>query len=269
MAKNVAIITVHGMGDTDPEYFRNLEGKLKKYVGKSRWYENVHLEDVYYQDLLQGNQRDYWYEIDDVYSLKWDFLRKFMLYSFSDAASIEHSLRNDMELYLGVHEKIANAFDNSLEKLESHAKPVIMVAHSLGCEQVSNYIWDAMANERFFSASETGTVEQKEFRRLSTCKTFVTTGCNIPVFRAGLNAPELFPRPNQEFKWENYFDDHDVLAYPIRNMSESFNVDWISDKNVKVGGFFKGWNPASHGEYWTDKDVVKPIADEISRLLEG
>ena len=150
MAKDISIITVHGMGDTNPHYYKGLESKLRKYVGKSLWDERVHLEDVFYQDLLQSNQEDYWNEIDDLYSLKWDFLRKFMLYSFSDAATIEHSLRNDMELYLAVHQKIATAFDNSLDLLEDPDKPVILVAHSLGCEQISNYIWDGMMNKIFF-----------------------------------------------------------------------------------------------------------------------
>ena len=82
MAKNVAVITVHGMGDTNPNYYKSLERKLRKRVGKSIWDDKVHLESVYYQDILQGNQEDYWNEIDDEYSLKWDFLRKFMLFSF-------------------------------------------------------------------------------------------------------------------------------------------------------------------------------------------
>jgi len=77
----------------------------------------------------------------------------------------------------------------------------------------------------------------------------------------------VIKRPNQDFKWQNYFDAHDVPGYPIKNMSDSFNVDWISDKKINVGGFLTGWNPASHGEYWTDKDAVKPIADEIKSLL--
>ena len=269
MSKQISIITVHGMGDTNPNYYKELESKLRKYVGKQLWDDKVHLEDIYYQDLMQGAQEDYWNEIDDLYSLKWDFLRKFMLYSFSDAASIEHSLRNDMELYLNIHKKIADAFDNSLAALENSSKPVIVMAHSLGCEQMSNYIWDAMANTRFFSSTETGTEEQKEFRRLSTCRMFVTTGCNIPIFRTGLKEPKLFKRPNENFKWENYFDDHDVLAYPVRNMSDSFNTDWVSDYNVKVGGVLTAWNPVSHGQYWTDKDVLKPVAKEISKLLHG
>lgn len=266
MSKSVAIITIHGMGDTDVNYYKSLKKKLRKYVGGDLWEERVHFESVYFQDLLQGNQEEYWEEIDDEYSLRWDFLRKFMLFSFSDAASIEHSLRNDMELYLDVHQKIATAFDNSFDELEE-VKSVIVIAQSLGCEQISNYIWDAMHGKRLFEIPGPGTPEQQNFRKLSTCRKFVTTGCNIPIFRAGLNLPTLFPKPNANFDWQNYFDADDVLGYPIRSMSDSYNVDWISDNKVSVGGFLTGWNPACHGKYWTDKDVVRPIAAEIKSIL--
>ncbi|NQZ58340.1 MAG: hypothetical protein HRT88_12845 [Lentisphaeraceae bacterium] len=266
MIKEVAVITVHGMGDTNPNYHKELEGKLRKYVGKNTWDNKIHLESVYYQDLLQRHQEDYWNEIDDEYDLKWDFLRKFILFSFSDAASIEHSLRNDMKLYLSVHQKIASAFDKSLEALGGELKPVIVIAHSLGCEQISNYIWDARSNNRYF-LDDAGSPEEKAFRRLTTCTSLVTTGCNIPVFRAGLANPELFSRPNSGFKWDNYFDRDDVLAYPMRNLSSDFNVDWINDKKVAVGKLLTAWNPACHGQYWTDKDVLKPIANEIINIL--
>jgi hypothetical protein len=266
MAKNIAVITIHGMGDTNPNYYKELEGKLRKYVGKSLWDDQVHLESIFYQDLMQGNQEDYWNKIDDEYSLKWDFLRKFMLFSFSDAASIEHSLRNDKKLYINVHKEIANAFDNSFEILGKKDKPVILIAHSLGCEQISNYIWDAQLNQRFFD-SDLGTLEQKKFRRLESCLKLYTTGCNIPIFRAGLENPKLFSRPNNNFTWKNYFDSHDVLAYPIKDMSEAYNVEWIKDHKVDVGGLLTKWNPTCHGYYWTDKDVLKPIANDILDLI--
>ena len=74
MSKSVAVITIHGMGDTNPNYFRGLEKKLRKYVGKTLWDEKVHLESVFYQDLLQGHQEDYWIEIDDQYSPNDEFV---------------------------------------------------------------------------------------------------------------------------------------------------------------------------------------------------
>ena len=65
MAKDVAVITLHGMGTTEPDYYRGLERKLKRAVGASTWDQRVHLEPIYYQSLLQGRQDDVWDEMDD------------------------------------------------------------------------------------------------------------------------------------------------------------------------------------------------------------
>ena len=268
MAKNIAVITVHGMGNTDRQYYKSFEKKLRRTVGRETWDDQVHLEPVYFQDLLQGNQEDYWEDSNDGYGLRWDFLRKFMLFSFSDAASIEYSFHHDQTLYKAIHQTIATAFDNSYIALGRMAKPVLLVAQSLGGQQVSNYIWDATEKKTLFAEpGPPGTPEEKDFRRLSTCRQFITTGCNIPIFTAGLDDPKLFKRPNEDFTWHNYFDIDDVLGYPIRTMGGAFDVDWIKDKAVSVGGFLTGWNPASHVKYWTDKDVIRPIADAIKALL--
>ena len=267
MAKDIAIITVHGMGNTKKDYFENYEKKLRKAVGRDIWDSRVHLEPVYYQGLLQGNQEEYWKRIDDEHGLKLDFLRKFMLFSFSDAASIEHSLRGDKILYKMVHQEIATAFDKAFEALGGEAKPVFLIVHSLGAQEVSNYIWDAKANQNLFSEPGPGTDEQRAFRRLRTCRAFITTGCNIPLFKAGLPDPKNFEQPNADFTWHNYFDVHDVLGYPIKKLGPTFDVDWVEEHEVSVGGFFTGWNPASHTKYWTDKDVVRPIAQDIAAIL--
>ncbi len=267
MLKDIAIITIHGMGKTSPDYYMSLERKLKRYIGTKIWEERVHLESVYYQKWLQCRQEDYWNDIDDEYNLKWDFLRKFMLFSFSDAGAIEHSLRGEQKLYKNIHHEIATAFDNSLVKLGDPSKPVIVIAQSLGGQQISNYIWDAGKGKRYFENQNDLSSEQLKFRKLKSCIALITTGCNIPIFNSGLEKPEVFERPNDNFVWNNYFDKDDVLGYPIKLMSESFNKDWITDSKVGVGGLIKGWNPACHTEYWTDKDVLKPIADIIKNNL--
>ena len=153
------------------------------------------------------------------------------------------------------------------EFLGSQAKPVFVVAQSLGAQQISNYVWDADKNLRFFADQGEGDEAMRKFRRLNTCKQFITTGCNIPLFKAGLPYPENFKRPNEEFIWHNYFDRDDVLGYPIKRMAPSFNVDWVRDHKVSVGGIFSGWNPFSHTRYWTDRDVLNPIANNIKAIL--
>ena len=269
MAKDLAIITVHGIGDTPEDYYKGLERKLRKAVGRDTWDDRVHLESVYYQGLLQGNQEDMWDAMDDKYNLRWDFLRKFMLFAFSDAAAIEHSLRREgQKLYRAVHQTIATAFDNAYEALGNEAKPVILIAQSLGAQEVSNYIWDAQNNKRLFEQPGDGDDAQRDFRRFGTCRHFVTTGCNIPLFKAGLNDPQNFARPNAEFTWINFFDRDDVLGYPLRTMAGSYDVGWLEDHEVSVGGFLTGWNPVSHIKYWTDNDVISPVAKKIKAILQ-
>ena len=270
MAKDVAIITLHGMGSTQTDYYRNLERKLRKVVGATTWDARVHLQPVYYQDLLQGRQEDVWDDMDDEHDLRWDFLRQFMLFAFSDAASIEHSLQTpDQTLYKAVHQRIAEAFDKSFVELGNEAKPVILIAQSLGCEQASNYIWDAMTGKRFFEGPSTVSSELDAFRRLGSCTHFVTTGCNIPIFKSGLTTPEIFARPRPDLVWHNYFDKDDVLGYPMRQMGAPFKVNWLLDHEISVGGFLTGWNPVSHLKYWTDKDLIRPVGDYIEGHLAG
>lgn len=281
--KKLAILTIHGMGNTGKEYNRPLVNKLKQYVGENQW-NDVHVESIYYQGHLQHRQEEFWNKVDDEYSLRWDSLRKFMLFSFSDAAAIEHSLHTkEKKLYLDVHRSIASAFDNCFDKLGCLPGPVIVIAQSLGCEQISNYTWDAGEEKRLFHPctginnnkarpggkySDQQWEQLKDFRRLRSCELLVTTGCNIPIFKAALDKPKVFKRLNDRFKWENYFDVDDVLGYPVKNLSDSYDQDWIEDKEVSVGGFLTGWNPASHGKYWTDKDVLRPIANMIKLLLQ-
>jgi len=269
MTKQLSIITIHGMGDTDRDYNQSLVQWLKQEIGTQRWDNDIHVESVFYQDLLQGNQEDYWHRINQKYHLRWDFLRRFMLYKFSDGASIEHSLHADMSLYLGVHRTISTAFDNSLNALGDADKPVIIIGHSLGCEQISNYIWDAERDLRFFSNDDWETPAQRDFRRLKSCKLFVSTGCNIPIFRVGMSQPRRFSAPNDAFKWHNYFDVHDILGYPLKDMYRHDDTRWIEDRSIRVSGWFKRWTPLSHGQYWESRNVIKPIAQEIKRLLNN
>jgi len=266
MSKNLAIITLHGMGRTKETYHHQLTQQLRQRLGPHLW-QQVHVESVYYQRFLQEHQNKYWQAITQEYGLRWRFLRKFMLFFFADAASIEHSLRGDASLYLNVHRAIATAFDNCLAQLGDPNKPVLIIAHSLGCEQISNYIWDAEKGLRLFNQSETGTTEQKAFRRLSSVKCLYSTGCNIPVFKAGLTEPKLFKQPDCEFQWHNMFDLDDALGYPIKQMSGDFNKAWLHDHAVRVGGLLYGWNPLCHRKYWQDKEVARPIAKHIRLLL--
>lgn len=265
MDKEIAIITLHGMGDYKPNYFVGLRKKLVNAL-KVKW-SKVAFVPVQYQPILQNNQNDIWQRMNR-YPLDGAILRRFLLFGFSDAGSLEHSARSKInDQYIKVQKEIIRALDEAYLKLGDSSKPVIIVAQSLGCQVISNYIWDAQKDKGIFNGLEPkGSEDAKVFRRLKSCVYLVTTGCNIPMFVGGLNPIKPISKTCDDFKWDNYFDKDDVLGWPLSPLSDEYG-DLVDDYSINAGGVFTSWTPWSHGKYWTDKNVTKPLIKKIRAYI--
>jgi len=88
MEKNIALITLHGMGDYKPNYFDKLHDKLSSKLGLD-W------SKVSFQPILQNNQNNIWQRMNK-FPLDGGILRQFLLYGFSDAGSLEYSARSNI-----------------------------------------------------------------------------------------------------------------------------------------------------------------------------
>ncbi|MBO2658125.1 hypothetical protein [Shewanella algae] len=272
MAKTVALITIHGMGDTERNYYAGLYDEIEKSLGKPVW-DKVIFKDLYYQDILQGNQEAIFNRMRD--QIDWMKLRKFLLFGFSDAASLEVKKNDARSPYFLTQKMILDSLDAVFEEAGNTEVPIIVIAQSLGCQVISNYIWDAdpsrHATNGVWSASlndgvETGSVKDN-FRRMRTLHRLYTTGCNIPIFVAGHKKIEAITPPNPAFKWHNFFDEDDVLGWPLKPLSPSYN-ELVEDLSINaggggIGGVFKSWNPFSHGQYWTDGEVIRHLSSAI------
>ena len=100
-----------------------------------------------------------------------------------------------------------------------------------------------------------------------------TTGCNIPVFVAAWPEIVAIDKPNEEFEWHNFYDEDDVLGWPLGMLSEGYGR-LVRDYEVSAGRWvlgrlFKGWNPLSHGEYWRSEDVVGKVVEEVRSMVVG
>lgn len=265
MAKDIALITLHGMGDYKPDYYHGLKKKLSKSLGLD-WFK-VSFQPVQYQPILQKNQNEIWQRMNR-FPLDGSLLRRFLLFGFSDAGSMEYSARSTIsEQYKQVQQEIVKALDKAYTDLEDPSKPVIVIAQSLGCQVISNYLWDAHHGLGVFASPEpSGTDELKAFRKLKTCVYLLTTGCNIPMFVAGLDPIKALPKPNDTFVWENYFDRDDVLGWPLSPLSPSYKK-LVTDYEINAGGVFSSWTPWSHGKYWTDKQIINPLLTKIRQYL--
>lgn len=264
--KEVALITLHGMGKIKPSYFSDLEDGLKKQLG-SDW-SKISFQNVQYAPILQEPQDELWKDIvttpeNDIDSTK---LRQFFLFGFGDAGSLEYSAHNNAVKYIQVQKEIQTALMHAyLDFEKDKTKPVVIIAQSLGCQVISNYLWDAEHDKYIFSDTDNIDQDEHEFLKLKSLRNLVTTGCNIPLFISGIEKRVCFAKPNDQFRWDNYYDPDDVLGWPLRQLGDTFSI--VNDHDINAGGLFTSWTPFSHGKYWSDKDVIRPLANTLMNLL--
>lgn len=273
MAKTLGVLTIHGMGETPKNYHADFYGRLRDEVGEAQW-GRVVFKSLYYQNIIQGNQEDIFRRMR--HQLDWMKLRKFLLYGFSDAATLEYKKEAPASPYLRTQQMILHTLDEVFD--EAGALPLVIVAQSLGGQVISSYIWDAQrpsgASVGVWHGSRGDGVasgsERDRFRRLQTLRRLYTTGCNIPLFVAGHPSIEAINAPPGGFRWFNFFDEDDVLGWPLRQLSPSYDR-LVEDLEVNAGGglvgtLIKSWNPLSHEGYWSASAVVGHIAASIRQL---
>jgi hypothetical protein len=284
---NVALITVHGMGVTPPQYADPLKEKLKHALGAH--YADLMIRPVYYQDLLQDNEAAVWKRVDEQSKVHYDDLRKFVLFGFGDAAGLETRKNEADSVYEQAQQEIARALLDVYAQCGSDCH-VIFLSQSLGCQVLSNYIYDGQKKKNGgqveagiwrdldHTRAALGGLNEAAmlpFLRAENCMAWVTTGCNIPIFVAAHKTMNIKPiqRPNGSptFKWLNIYDPDDVLGWPLQPLSPEYH-ELVEDKAINSGQgardwILKSWNPMSHTTYWTDDSVVKPLADMLRSLL--
>lgn len=276
MTKTLALLTIHGMGDTEREYYTDVYDALRSTVGASVW-DKIIFKDLYYQDILQGQQESVFNWMRE--HIDWMKLRKFLLFGFSDAASLEYKKDSPTSPYFLTQQMIMGAMDQIFMNAGKKDIPVVILAQSLGCQVMSSYIWDAQQQSKASvgiwsvpgNDGVAGGSKQDKFRRMKTLKCFYTTGCNIPIFVSGHKTIEAIPKPNTSFKWYNFFDADDVLGWPLKPLSPSYDK-LVEDIPVNANtGFLSvithSWNPFSHGQYWQDKTVINHLSNTLTALV--
>ena len=283
--KNVAFLTIHGMGRTCRDYDQGLRREIRRRLGtRSR---RVHFGSVYYQDILQPNQDRIWRLLAG--KLKWDVLREFVLFGFGDAVGLEAHKERPNSAYTRAQISTAAALFAARKAL-SDDKPLVILAQSLGGQVFSNYLWDAQqyrkanaANFGIWNSPQSYAQQiagksqlndaELDFLSGSTLRYLYTTGCNIPIFVAAQASADIIPidKPMPDFEWHNYYDKDDVLGWPLEELSKPYR-DLVTDHRINAGqGFLgwliKSWNPASHSEYWGDDDVLDDLETHLKSLL--
>jgi hypothetical protein len=284
---DVALITVHGMGETPRDYAADLAKRLRARIGAS-FDRQVDMRAVYYQEILKPNEQEVWRRITGNSKVRYDQLRKFLLFGFGDAAGLENRKEDSGSVYELAQIEIAKTLLDACVA-SGPDTPVVLLSHSLGCQVLSSYIYDAQKARSgvpvaagvwkdidHWSRTLQGralTESEKAFLACDTALGWITTGCNIPIFVAAHKEMTIIPiaAPRPSFKWLNLYDPDDVLGWPLQPLSEGYRL-LVEDRAINAGGgvinfIVKSWNPMSHSSYWQDDEVIAPLAKMLTQLM--
>ncbi|MDB5960220.1 MAG: hypothetical protein JWP59_1514 [Massilia sp.] len=288
---DVVLVTVHGMGETPRDYAADLEQRLSSHIGP-RFAQQVDMRTVFYQDILQPNEREVWDRINvkgvQAKPVHFAYLRKFLLFGFGDAAGLENRKEDVGSVYEMAQMEIAKTLLDAFHA-NGPATPVILLAHSLGCQVLSSYIYDAQKAKAgvpvvagiwrdvdHWSHALQGralTAAEKSFLRCETALGWITTGCNIPIFVAAHKEMTIIPiaPPRESFKWLNMYDPDDALGWPLQPLSEGYRL-LVEDRVINAGRgvidmIVRSWNPLSHEIYWRDREVIAAIGTMLTQLM--
>jgi hypothetical protein len=285
MSRKLGVLLVHGMGSQNFDFADPMIEELKSLLRKhGSDPDDVEFESAWWAPVLDQKENELLRRLQDGAQLEWMSLRKFVFQSLADAIAYQGSYRrfsqDQMTVYRDVHRVIAESMARLYRRLregkptEALDPPLIVIAHSLGCHMMSNYIWDLqISNPKNLSPFQT-------FQTLSGMLTF---GCNIPLFTLAFEGvkpiafppsgiAQFFPGASDDqvekvTKWLTFYDPDDVLGYPLRKLSAEYETTVDQDLPVNVGSILAAWNPMSHTKYWTDNDVTRPIANLLHETL--
>lgn len=294
----LGILTIHGMGEPDKDPETEFDDALQEGLdNRLSFWSDIYVQRIDYHKVIGGidarspnyhketNQERVWSSL----SKEWDqeypkpirdlrrffrfgissLLRKFFLYSFGDAVTYQWQQNKHNSVYYKVHEEIKFSMDKLYKNL-APGSPVVIIAQSLGCHVISNYIYDAQKSLGIWEGKK-----PDPFHKFESLKLIMTTGCNIPLFVSGFEDILAFEKPNTEFKWYNFYDRDDILGWPIKQLTseetkarqpEDSNAyyDAVVTKDIEIK---TGLNPVSaHTRYWKDRGFLDPAAEFIKNL---
>jgi hypothetical protein len=253
----IGVLTLHGVGSHRPgsPFDAELRQALRREAGGKA---TVVIKAIYYHGDSRSRQAELWSQFDrlednDASSLDHKFVRRLMLTSLGDALAYGNNPNDENSLYRDVHKQVRNAI-GEMETELGGACPVAVVAHSLGCRVIIDYIRDAQTGAGIWQ----GEKDASEFQKLASLRLLVTTGCTIPFYESPrTSAEQRFFQPGENFQWINFYDRDDLLGWPLRPLGGDFEAVQDEERN------YVGSSITSHMRYWRDDELNEEIASKI------
>lgn len=257
----IGVLTLHGVGSQrqGSDFDARLRASLQEKAGDKT---KIVVKSVYYAPEARNRQAELWKEFDRLEdrspdSLDQKIIRRLMLATVGDALAYANNPNDTNSYYFRAHNEVRIAIDH-LEAEIGNSSLVVVVAHSLGCKIVFDYLCDVQTGQGIWA----GETHPSEFQKLANLRLLITTGCNLPFFESAVpDTEQRFFRPNEQFQWVNFYDRDDLLGWPLRPLGGRFAEIVDDEERNHIGSPL-----TSHIRYWTDKELNDEIAERVFAL---
>lgn len=253
----VACVFIHGMGRQKKGYSFVAEHGIKAYFARRypRLLDNLLFAEVLWSHVLEEKQQKLFERLNEHARLDYQTLRHFFIHYLGDVVAYSAQVEIKKEIF----NQISSVLRELIQAYNTNKPfPLLIVAHSLGSVITIDYL----ANQF----------------KLSTCNQFVagrslaglvTMGSPLALWSLAYpnyKMPAIFPGPcleeplKSKARWINFYDQDDVLAFPLRGINAHFSRLVSQDVPLSIGSGLSAWNPLVHTNYWQDTKVHRAIA---------
>lgn len=303
MTTPIAVVFMHGINASRNDYADGMRDRLIEALPKGMR-EAVTFRSIFWADIVRVRQKDYWTSATATTSFSPNPLHKLVLEGLGDAAAYQKTRDYRNSAYYAIQARIRETF-NSLDEPQFADRPLVIIAHSLGCHIMSSYAWDLHKIKQLPADSHgideptrefvRWTQNASPFMRLDTFCGFVTMGSNMPLFTFMFGPGEVIPitRTNDprlkpafpgsallqdarsHAQWLNFFSTSDPLGYPLKPLNAAYqdeplltDVPVVSEGRLRATLQPRALNALSaHTGYWKNRQVITKTAKLLQTLI--
>jgi hypothetical protein len=214
--------------------------------------------------------------IGDLEELHWPTARWLMMHFVGDVIAY------DGANYEAVHATFARGLANLAKRAGPHA-PLCVIAHSFGTVLASDYFYDQQHPRRKLASQAVNAARGTSLlAKGHTLAWLYTMGSPLALWslryspgKKKMSKPIAFPGrktaeryPTLATEWVNIYEKDDIIAYPLRVLSEEYADTVSEDREVEVGDRPVTWTPLTHSFYWSDRRVMDPIGAALANGWE-
>jgi hypothetical protein len=228
MDPKIAVAVVHGVGKQDPAFAKAMIAELaarfarERIAGRSPPADDLVATPVYWAPVLQDREVALWQRLGGGREADFASLRRFLADFAADGIAYQ-PLPQERNAYDAIHAVFAEAL-GALARAAGTRAPLVVIAHSLGSVIASNYIYDLQdpGGKGLIPPSVRAKMGNTALERGFWSLRYHDFGKPIAVPAPGLSGHH--PRLAALGEWLNFYDEDDVLAYPLRVLNPAYEA---------------------------------------------